>query len=145
MTARTHREHRSQLCFHWLRGVAWRIPLLRHCLLFHNLVADGFYDWTTPAFSGRATILSRVPGSVTNNNGFWIGWLDLLALRFQLQRIIRAHNQELPKSRSIPYWTTSAFSSHCDWLGSDLRIGHFFSFRCGLVNTPQLNTELSCK
>jgi hypothetical protein len=31
----------------------------------------------------------------------------------------------------------------CDWLGSDLRIGHFFSFRCPLVNTPQLNTQLS--
>jgi hypothetical protein len=31
----------------------------------------------------------------------------------------------------------------CDWLGSDLRIGHFFSFRCPLVTTPQLNTELS--
>jgi hypothetical protein len=28
----------------------------------------------------------------------------------------------------------------CDWLGSGLRIGHFFSFRCPLVNTPQLNT-----
>jgi hypothetical protein len=27
--------------------------------------------------------------------------------------------------------------SYCDWLGSDLRIGHFFSFRCPLVNTPQ--------
>jgi hypothetical protein len=23
-------------------------------------------------------MLSRVYGSVTNNNGFWIGWLDLL-------------------------------------------------------------------
>jgi hypothetical protein len=32
---------------------------------------------------------------------------------------------------------------HCDWLGSDLRIGHFFSFRCPLINTPQMNTELS--
>jgi hypothetical protein len=30
----------------------------------------------------------------------------------------------------------------CDWLGSDLRISHFFSFRFPLVNTPQLNTEL---
>jgi hypothetical protein len=29
-----------------------------------------------------------------------------------------------------------------DWLGSDLRIGHFFSFRCPLVNTSQLNTQL---
>jgi hypothetical protein len=31
---------------------------------------------------------------------------------------------------------------HCDWLGSDLRDGHFFSFRCSLVNIPQLNTQL---
>jgi hypothetical protein len=31
---------------------------------------------------------------------------------------------------------------HCDCFGSDLRIGHFFSFRCPLVNTPQLNTPL---
>jgi hypothetical protein len=30
----------------------------------------------------------------------------------------------------------------CDCLGSDLRVGHFFSFRCPLVNTPQLNIEL---
>jgi hypothetical protein len=28
-------------------------------------------------------------------------------------------------------------------LGSDLRIDHFFSFRCPPVNTPQLNTQLS--
>jgi hypothetical protein len=33
----------------------------------------------------------------------------------------------------------------CDWLGSDLRIGHFLSFCCPLANTPQLNTELSYK
>jgi hypothetical protein len=32
---------------------------------------------------------------------------------------------------------------HCDWLGSDLRIGYFFSFRCPLANAPQLNTQLS--
>jgi hypothetical protein len=30
-----------------------------------------------------------------------------------------------------------------DWFGSDLRIGQFFSFRSPLVNTPQLNTNLS--
>jgi hypothetical protein len=32
--------------------------------------------------------------------------------------------------------------SHCDWLGSDLRVGHFFSFRRPLANTPQLNTQV---
>jgi hypothetical protein len=52
--------------------------------------------------------LSRVRGSVTNNNGFWIGWLDSLALLLQLQS---AHNRWLSKTRSIPYWTTSVFSS----------------------------------
>jgi hypothetical protein len=28
-----------------------------------------------------------------------------------------------------------------DWLSSDLLISHFFSFRCPLINTPQLNTQ----
>jgi hypothetical protein len=59
-------------------------------------------------------LLSRVRGSVTDNNGFWIGWLDLLALLLQLQNlqpITTAHNQWLPKTRSIPYWTMSVFSS----------------------------------
>jgi hypothetical protein len=40
---------------------------------------------------------------MTNNNGFWIGWLDLLTLLYK-------YNQWLPKTRSIPYWTTSVFS-----------------------------------
>jgi hypothetical protein len=60
----------------------------------------------------------------------------------QVQSTITAHNQWLPKTRSIPYWTTSVFSSTVTDTGSDLRIGHFFSFRCPLVNTPQLNTQL---
>jgi hypothetical protein len=53
---------------------------------------------------------------VTNNNGFWIGWLDILALLLlQLLLItidyITAYNRWLPKTRSIPSWTTSVFSS----------------------------------
>jgi hypothetical protein len=32
----------------------------------------------------RCNILSRIRVSVNNNNGFWIGWLDLLALLLQL-------------------------------------------------------------
>jgi hypothetical protein len=58
----------------------------------------------------------------------------------QLLSIVTPHNQWLPKTRSIPYWTTSVFCG--DWPGSDLRIGRFSSFRCPLVNTPQLNTQL---
>jgi hypothetical protein len=85
-------------------------------------------------------ILSHVQGPVTNNNGFWTGWLDLLALLLQLHLIITSHNGWLPKILSIPYWTTSVFSS----IVTDLVLiyeGHFFSFRCPLVNTPQLNTQ----
>jgi hypothetical protein len=48
---------------------------------------------------------------VNNNNGFGIGWLDSLALPLQLFLIITAHNQRLHKTRYIPYWTTSVFSS----------------------------------
>jgi hypothetical protein len=48
---------------------------------------------------------------VTNNNGLWIRWLDLLALLLQLQSVMTAHNQWLSKTRSIPYWITSVFSS----------------------------------
>jgi hypothetical protein len=90
-------------------------------------------------------ILLRVRGSMANNNGFWIRWLDLLTFSFtitlnynQLQQL--TINDCL---RFAPFcWTTAVFSSYCDWLGSDLRIGHFFSFRCPLVNTPQQNTQL---
>jgi hypothetical protein len=57
------------------------------------------------------TKMSSVRGSVTNNNWFWIGWLDLLAFLLQLQSIITAPHQWLLKTHSIPYWTTTIFSS----------------------------------
>jgi hypothetical protein len=58
-----------------------------------------------------SNILSRFRGSMTNNNGFWFGWLDLLTPSLQLQPIITAHNQWLFKTHSVSYWTTSVFSS----------------------------------
>jgi hypothetical protein len=50
---------------------------------------------------------------VTNNNGFWIGRLDLLALLLQLLLITITYNssQSLAKTFSIPSWTTRVFSS----------------------------------
>jgi hypothetical protein len=56
-------------------------------------------------------VLLCVRGSVANNNWFWIGWFDLLALLLQLQSIITAHNQWLTNTRSILYWTANVFSS----------------------------------
>jgi hypothetical protein len=48
----------------------------------------------------------------------------------------------LTKTHCIPSWTMRVFSSTVTWFGSDLRVGHFFTFRCPLVSTPQLNTQL---
>jgi hypothetical protein len=74
-------------------------------------------------------------GFVTNNNDFWIGRLNLLALLLQLHSIIRAHKQWLSKARSIPYWITSVFCV-TDLVPTDESVS------CPLVNTPQLNTQL---
>jgi hypothetical protein len=91
-------------------------------------------------------ILSRARGSMTNINGFWIGWLDLFALL--LQSLLITINYDSLQSMTVCDSLHSLLGYeclpfHCDWLGSDLRIGHFFSFHCPLVNTPQLNTQLS--
>jgi hypothetical protein len=48
--------------------------------------------------------------------------------------------------RLAPFWLDYdclllASFFYCDWLGSDLRIVHFFIFLCPLGNTPQLNTQ----
>jgi hypothetical protein len=65
-------------------------------------------------------ILSRVYGSVTNNNGLWIGWLDLLTPSFTISL---NHNQLIIHSQSSaePFFLVSRglapFSfSFYDWL-----------------------------
>jgi hypothetical protein len=58
-------------------------------------------------------ITSRIYGSVTNNNGFWIGWLDLLASSCTISP---NHNQ-LQQLTIIDYLSLSPFSfSFYDWL-----------------------------
>jgi hypothetical protein len=59
-------------------------------------------------------ILSRVRGSVTNKNGFlikWFGFIDIFYSHGKLKSITTAHSRWLPRTRSIPYWNTSVFSS----------------------------------
>jgi hypothetical protein len=68
-----------------------------------------------------------------------IGFIDTF---FTITINYNSSNQWLSKTRSIPYWTTNVFSSAVTDLGPHLRIGHFFSLRCPLVNTSQLNTPL---
>jgi hypothetical protein len=79
---------------------------------------------------------------VTNNNGFWLD--DWIYWHFyynynQFKQLII--NDCLRLAQLLPGLRVSSLLR--DWFGSDLRVGHFFSFRCPLVNTPQLNTELS--
>jgi hypothetical protein len=42
---------------------------------------------TADAIPSCIKILSRVRGSVTNNNGLWIGWLDLLPLLYNYNQL----------------------------------------------------------
>jgi hypothetical protein len=64
---------------------------------------------------------------LTNNNGFSIGWLDLVTPSFTISL---DHNQWLPRNHSIPCWTTTVLNdnlltnewllkseskSRCDW------------------------------
>jgi hypothetical protein len=78
---------------------------------------------------------------VTNSNGFWIWWLDLLALLYNSNQLWQLTINNC--LRLCPFLAGVRVSSLLrDWLCSNLRVGHFFSFRCPLVNTPQLNTEL---
>jgi hypothetical protein len=91
-------------------------------------------------------MLSRVRGSVTNNNGLWIGLLDVLPSSLQL--LLTAINYNSSQSRTVKDSLHSltglrASSVLHDWFCSDLRIGHFFSLRCPLVSTPQLNIQLN--
>jgi hypothetical protein len=83
----------------------------------------------------KVNIVSRVRGSVTDNNEFRIGWLDLLP-HLQLQSVTTAHNQRLApfltglRVCSLPRWLTWFW--YTNW-----------SLQLSAVNTPQLITELS--
>jgi hypothetical protein len=86
--------------------------------------------------------VSGVPCLIITGSGL-DDWIYRRLLLQSLLIIINYNNSNrwLPKTRSIPSWTTSVYRR--DWLGSDLQIIHFFSFRYPPVNTQQLNTHLN--
>jgi hypothetical protein len=95
---------------------------------FHRVWKAGKGSLGKPRCGWRIIlILSRVYGSVTNNNEFWIGLLDLLTPSFtitlnhnQLQQLII--NDCL---RLVPVWLDyNCLLFSCDWLGSDLRMNY---------------------
>jgi hypothetical protein len=70
--------------------------------------------------------------------------IGFIGTSLQLQSNITVHNPWLSQTRSISHWTRAS-SLPRDSLRANLRVGHFLSFRCALVSTPQLSTELSYK
>jgi hypothetical protein len=100
---------------------------------------------STACYRNSFTFSSRVRGSMTNNNGFWAEWLDLLALFLQLQSITTAHNQWLPKTRFVfsstvtdsvlIYESVTTSASGVRWLtltaehSTFLRMNHWTPFR----------------
>jgi hypothetical protein len=74
-------------------------------------------------------ILPRVYGSVTNNIGFWIRWLDLLMPSFTIAlNHIQWHIQQLTITDYLqlaPVWLDyDCLLFYCDWLRSDLRVNY---------------------
>jgi hypothetical protein len=62
-------------------------------------------------------IVSRIWGSVTDNNGFWNGWLDLLAHLIQLQSVMTALNQSSTEPFFLDRRSLSPFCfSFYNWL-----------------------------
>jgi hypothetical protein len=92
-----------------------------------------------------ALLVSRFHGSVTNNNGFWIGRLDLLTLllqlHFQLQSLITAHNRRLRKARSVLLVDYERLSLHCGWLINSR--GDLFTLSLtGSLSLPRMHSTL---
>jgi hypothetical protein len=73
-------------------------------------------------------ILSRVGDSVTNNNGFLIGWMDLLTSSLQslLIAINYKSSQSMTEDLLLSLLDYERLLFYCDWPGSDLRANHFW-------------------
>jgi hypothetical protein len=68
--------------------------------------------WLTT--SGTEKVLSHISGCVPNNNGFWIGWLDLLTPSSRIshsQAVIRTHNESSAEPFFLSCWGLAPFSS----------------------------------
>jgi hypothetical protein len=72
----------SSLYFYSLRCINNRSEYLNHVENITKMQQRYTHD--VIMLCALCTILSRVLGSVTNNNGFWVGWLDLLTPSFKI-------------------------------------------------------------
>jgi hypothetical protein len=71
-------------------------------------------------------------------------WLiGFIKTSLKLQSIVKKKTQQsITKTRSIPYWTTSVFSSTVTDLVLIYKLVIVSGFRFSLVNIPQLNSQL---
>jgi hypothetical protein len=68
--------------------------------------------------------------------------IEFIGTFLQLKLIISAHNQWVPKTRSIPYWTTSVF--HCDEWRTKNHFPAELNEEWRLTNERTLPSVLTC-
>jgi hypothetical protein len=89
-------------------------------------------------------ILLRMRGFVTNNNRFRIGFIgSYVTIKTNYDR-----SQSMAACDSLhSLLDYERLLFHCDWLGSGLRIGHFFCFRWLTLHSWALNslTNAECR
>jgi hypothetical protein len=89
----------------------------------------GDLSWDVLTWRTNSSLFSRVRGSVINNNGLWIEWLDLLTpsctVTINYNHLQSSHSSTAEDSlHSLLDYECHLF--YCDWLCSDLLIGRFF-------------------
>jgi hypothetical protein len=107
--------------------MVWRYNLF--CSLQSNTVSNP---------TNSDTKFSRVRGFMTNNNGFWIGWLELVTPSFTFALNYNHLTQVTINNclRLLPFLTGLRMSFLLLWLGSD-----FYSDRITHSNDDCILTE----
>jgi hypothetical protein len=115
LQANTMETASSSSQFKWYTGVRRAEYIQNHNSSLVNSIGS------IPQITGK--ILSRVRGSVTNSNGFWIGWLYLLTSSF----IISLNQSIIELSLIYPLYISlghAPFSSLYSQLNSQLSQSH---------------------
>jgi hypothetical protein len=105
----------------WARVKCWitHLSFLRYCLQRLDQIMESLlllyillYWWCIRPL--LPSILSRIRGSVTDNNGFWIRWLDLLALLYNYYQLWQLTiNGCLSPYRTTSVHSSSVTNNHC--------------------------------
>jgi hypothetical protein len=102
----------------------------------HNL---RIYPLVHLSIEGMYCHVSGLTWLITTGSGLddWIYW----HFYYNYNQLIQLTMDDTLRFAPFPTGLRAS-SLLSDCRGSHLRVGHFFSFRCPLVSTPQLNTQL---